>query len=162
VRVDYIRLCAFEPPDVTLLVGCSKGTYIRTLGLDIGEDLGCGAHLVKLRRTRCGLFEESACVSLSDLQERAEQGHPLPLLSPAEVLAHWPAFHVAGDSLARLKDGVAPSVEDLEDMSGLKENDQVRLMDGERLLALARYAPGGFGKRPGDFEILKVFPEVSS
>lgn len=158
VRIDDIEICSFEPPEVTILVSCGKGTYIRTLAQDIGEELGCGAHLVKLRRTRCSQFAEESCISLSALQERAEQGEPIPLVSPADTLARWPGLQVAGDSLSRLKDGVAPAVADLPDADALQADDRVRLLDGERLVALARYTPGGFGKRPGDFEILKVFP----
>ena len=59
----------FQPPEVTLLVRCSKGTYIRTLGEDIGEALGCGAHLKTLRRTAVADLHIEEAVDL-DLFER--------------------------------------------------------------------------------------------
>ena len=61
-----------DTPTLTLRVHCSKGTYIRTLGEDIGEALGCGAHLSALRRVRTGPFDEAECVTLEDLEAMPE------------------------------------------------------------------------------------------
>jgi len=52
--------------ELTLKVVCSKGTYIRTLAADIGEVLGCGAHLVKLRRTKSGCFSVENSLTVDD------------------------------------------------------------------------------------------------
>jgi tRNA pseudouridine55 synthase len=57
IRVDRFDVLAFEPPDVGFAVTCSGGTYVRVLVADVGERLGCGAHLVRLRRTAIGPFE---------------------------------------------------------------------------------------------------------
>ena len=57
-----------ETPTLTLEVACSKGTYIRTLAEDIGKALGCGAHLIGLRRIQTGDFQVSACVELEALE----------------------------------------------------------------------------------------------
>lgn len=59
-------------PFLRLRVKCSKGTYVRTLGEDIGEALGCGAHLIALRRVATGPFEVSQCVSLDQLEAMDE------------------------------------------------------------------------------------------
>jgi tRNA pseudouridine55 synthase len=56
VRIHELELCGYDPPEVSLRVACSKGTYVRTLCADIGAALGCGAHLKKLVRTRVGKF----------------------------------------------------------------------------------------------------------
>lgn len=66
-----------------LSVDCSKGTYIRTLAEDVGEALGCGAHLAALRRTRIGSLQVSQAVTLADL-EACEQRDAL--LSPTDAL----------------------------------------------------------------------------
>lgn len=50
-------------------VHCSKGTYVRTLADDLGQMLGCGAHVAELRRTRAGVFDEADCVTLAKLEE---------------------------------------------------------------------------------------------
>ena len=54
IHVYEFRLTGFEPPRATFVLRCTKGTYVRTLGADIGEALGCGAHLAALRRTVSG------------------------------------------------------------------------------------------------------------
>jgi len=56
IHVYEFLFLGFEPPRVTFSLKCSKGTYVRTLCSDIGDTLGCGAHLEQLRRTRCGDF----------------------------------------------------------------------------------------------------------
>jgi len=72
-------------PAIKLVVECSKGTYIRTLGEDIGEALGCGAHLSALRRIRTGGFDTSHCVSLEALEAMTEEQR-LACLLPVEAL----------------------------------------------------------------------------
>ena len=71
--------------DIQIRATVSKGTYIRTLGEDIGEALGCGAHLVALRRIATGGFHASQCVTLSAF-EAMDEGERLARLLPAESL----------------------------------------------------------------------------
>lgn len=71
--------------DVRITAKVSKGTYIRTLGEDIGEALGCGAHLTSLRRIATGNFGESQCITLEALEAMSE-GERLAQLQPAECL----------------------------------------------------------------------------
>jgi tRNA pseudouridine55 synthase len=71
VRIYSLRLLAYAPGSAHVEVHCSKGTYIRTLAEDIGEALGCGAHLAALRRTRAGPF------SLDDAHPLARFQAPL-------------------------------------------------------------------------------------
>ena len=157
VKIESLSVDAFDPPDVTITVRCSKGTYIRTLCHDLGERLGCGAHMTSLRRMACGTFNIEACHTLTELKALAEQGKKIPLLRPAEALSDWPSINLSGDPLKRLQDGVAPDMSALE-MDGISEDDKVKFMAREQLVAVARFVPGGFGKRAGDFELLKVFP----
>ncbi|MDH3454092.1 MAG: tRNA pseudouridine(55) synthase TruB [Desulfuromonadales bacterium] len=157
INIDSFVVDDFAPPFVTFTVRCSKGTYVRTLCHDLGQVLNCGAHLTALRRLSCGRFDAAVSHTLEELQDLVEQGRPLPFLSPAEVLADWPALPVAGAVLGRLRDGVAPAMTDL-DVSGLVADDRVCFLADGVLIAVARFAPGGHGKRPGDFEIIKVFP----
>lgn len=82
-----ITLSAVAAPDVAIKieVTCSKGTYIRTLGEDIGEALGCGAHLTALRRIGTGGFEVGACVTLADF-EAMDESQRLSCLQPVDCL----------------------------------------------------------------------------
>ncbi|PQA75978.1 tRNA pseudouridine(55) synthase TruB [Rhodoferax sp. TS-BS-61-7] len=78
-------------PAIKMVVDCSKGTYIRTLGEDIGEALGCGAHLSALRRVRTGGFSEGQCITLEALEAMSETERlacllPVDALLPEHVL----------------------------------------------------------------------------
>lgn len=94
-------LLNLEADSITLRVVCSKGTYIRTLIDDLGEDLGCGAHVVSLRRTSLGGFQEEDMLSLDQLSalsvSTALDQHLFPLSS---ALPHWPTASLDPD-LAR-------------------------------------------------------------
>ena len=68
VTIFNLDLLALEGDRLTLRVQCSKGTYIRSLAMDLGERLGCGAHLTALRRERSGPFELRDAVTLDDLE----------------------------------------------------------------------------------------------
>ena len=74
-----------EAPQLRLRVACSKGTYIRTLGEDIGLALGCGGHLVALRRVQTGPFSVDRCLSLSELEALGEDER-LAALQPIDSL----------------------------------------------------------------------------
>jgi len=74
-----------DAPFLRLRVACSKGTYIRTLGEDIAEALGCGGHLVALRRVQTGPFTQEQCITLEQL-EALEGEERLALLQPIDCL----------------------------------------------------------------------------
>ncbi|MDM7944153.1 MAG: tRNA pseudouridine(55) synthase TruB [Hydrogenophaga sp.] len=74
-----------EAPFLRLRVRCSKGTYIRTLGEDIAEALGCGGHLSMLRRIETGPFDASQCITL-DALEALDESERVSLLLPVQTL----------------------------------------------------------------------------
>jgi len=69
IRVERIEVSEVDLPLVRFSLACSKGTYVRQLAHDIGEKLGCGAHLTELRRTRSGEFTIEQAVTFSDLMK---------------------------------------------------------------------------------------------
>ncbi len=91
---------------IRIRVRCSKGTYIRTLGEDIGQALGCGAHLVSLRRTVTGDFEQGQCISLTQLEAMAEGDRAQALLPVEALLAHHTRVTLAGENAARFLSGL--------------------------------------------------------
>lgn len=109
VTIHEIRLLNCELPELELEVHCSKGTYIRTLAEDIGAALGCGAHVVGLRRTRVGPFSGERMVDLETLRALAEQGDREALdalLLPVDAaLVGWPEVHLNSDSTFYLCQG---------------------------------------------------------
>jgi len=87
-------------------VGCSKGTYIRSLAEDIGDALGCGAHVETLIRTRVGGFDVSEAWSIAELRTKKETGDALCCLLPTEnAVLSWPALTLAEDMVYYLKQG---------------------------------------------------------
>jgi tRNA pseudouridine55 synthase len=83
VTIHELELVAYAAPFVTIRVTCSKGTYVRVLGEDIGAVLGCGAHLSALRRVQVGALTTANMVTLEELQAHAD---PLSLLAPVDAL----------------------------------------------------------------------------
>jgi tRNA pseudouridine55 synthase len=102
VRIDAFEVTAFEPPHFQFRVECSSGTYVRLLVADVGEKLGCGAHLTRLARTRIGPF------SLDDASPLEELGDPLPIES---AIAHLPSVRLDEDEAVAASHGrcLAPS-----------------------------------------------------
>ena len=84
----------------------SKGTYIRTLGEDIGEALGCGAHISALRRTDTGGLGLAQCVTLAALEAQDEAERPIHLLPVDALLAHHTCVTLDADNAARFLSGL--------------------------------------------------------
>ena len=70
VTIHYIEVMEMSLPQITIKVGCSKGTYIRTLCHDLGEKLGCGAAMAALERTKSGQFSLDTAITLAELEEK--------------------------------------------------------------------------------------------
>jgi tRNA pseudouridine55 synthase len=100
VTIHALRLLDWQAPNAVLDVACSKGTYIRALAADLGEALGCGAHLVALRRTASGGFDVDDAVTI-DALDAMDTSTRDRCLKPVDVLvAHLPALRL-GDIEAR-------------------------------------------------------------
>jgi tRNA pseudouridine55 synthase len=95
-----------DAPFLRLRVRCSKGTYIRTLGEDIAEALGCGGHLSALRRVITGPFDASQCVTLQDLEAMDEAKRLGALLPVAVLLPGYTEVSLDSDSTGRFLSGV--------------------------------------------------------
>lgn len=105
VRVDRFELLDYAPPDARVAVDCSAGTYVRTLAADLGERLGCGAHLSALRRRASGRFQDAQAVSFEQLEREAEAGGiEHHLIDPADALG-WPRWVLPEDALRRIQNG---------------------------------------------------------
>jgi tRNA pseudouridine55 synthase len=113
VRISHLEVLAQEGNALTLKVECSKGTYIRVLAEDIGEALGCGAHLSALRRTAAGRFRVEQAARLEELQSGAERTRRL--LPLAALLEDLPRAELGAADEARLRQGQALKI------SGLRE-----------------------------------------
>ena len=105
--IDFIKK---EGNQVLFEVRCSAGTYIRTLSHDIGKKLGCYAHMVRLTRTKVGLFGLGRTLTLEELKVAYEEGSlPEKLLPLEEALNFLPAIRVKEEYLDSISHGVALS-----------------------------------------------------
>ncbi len=106
VTVRSIDVVAFDAPRLVLDVRCSKGTYIRTLAEDIGEALGCGAHLSGLRRTGNGDFDITDAITLDRTEQLDEPSRDARLLPPDALLADCPRIDLDAAEAARFLTGL--------------------------------------------------------
>jgi tRNA pseudouridine55 synthase len=108
VEVFTLTLLEYQGDSLRLYVECGSGTYIRSLAVDLGEALGCGAHLTALRRLWVDPFEHPQMVSLEQLQQAAEQGDDALdalLLPVAAGLAQLPQVHLSAADSASVARG---------------------------------------------------------
>ena len=91
---------------IKIIVSCSKGTYIRTLGEDIGEALGCGAHLGSLRRLETGGFVTAQCVTLADLEAMRDIERDACLLPPQSLVSAYPTVTLDAEHAGRFLSGL--------------------------------------------------------
>ena len=92
VQIHHLEVVKRSKDELTLDIRCSKGTYVRTLAEDLGEDLGCGAHVVALRRLAAGPYTDQDAVTLDTLVQASRDGQELAkrLLPAASAVQDWP------------------------------------------------------------------------
>jgi len=112
VTIHRIAMTRFETPDVGVEVACSPGTYVRVLAADLGEKLGCGAHLAGLRRTANGPFAIADCLTPAQCDELAAKGElDARILPPAQILP-LPQIALTGIQARRVANGGALAAAD--------------------------------------------------
>ena len=163
VTIYKLDILDITLPYIQFLVVCSKGTYIRTLAHDIGEVLGCGAHLTALQRTRIGPFVINDAFSFKQLMQMSEQIDKQKCLIPLDkALSFLPAVEISESASAQLAHGTPISLENREigDMEQSDLQDQiirVYSFSGE-FIALARSTVIGCNSETlWQFEPIKVF-----
>lgn len=159
VTIERLKLWKIGAKELGFELTCSKGTYIRTLAADMGNFLGCGAHLKQLRRLACGPFTIEQAVSLSELETKVnEERGQAPIVPLNHALSHLREAHLDERFVSRLRLGQQEALITL----GLpKEGERmVRLVDGrENLVALAQWVEGdGVGR----WRLYRVFGSSGS
>lgn len=106
VTIHRIDIIAFDDAQLVIDVSCSKGTYIRTLGEELGEALGCGAHLAGLRRTGSGALDVALAHTVEQLRSLADAERDA-LLQPADaLLAGTPEVRLGDEDAGRFLSGL--------------------------------------------------------
>jgi len=90
IYIEYIKIIDINIPYIKIEVLCSSGTYIRTLASDIGDNLGCGGCLSKLKRTHCSGFDISEAVTLEQLEDKNKAKNYI--ITPNDALKNIPQF----------------------------------------------------------------------
>ncbi|MGB4911835.1 MAG: tRNA pseudouridine(55) synthase TruB [Candidatus Dechloromonas phosphoritropha] len=136
VIIHAIDCLGFGGESLTLRVACSKGTYIRVLAADIGDALGCGAHLAGLRRTRVGDLDLGAAVTLAHLESLDEAGRAGCLQPVDTLLRTLPAAILEGEAAERFRHG-----NPVELPAGL--SGKIRVYVDRRLIGVGESATDG-------------------
>ncbi|MDR5834185.1 tRNA pseudouridine(55) synthase TruB [Caballeronia sp. LZ034LL] len=142
VTIHALQMLACALPLVTFRVTCSKGTYVRTLAEDIGETLGCGAHLTALRRTGVGALTLEHAVTLDALADLSEAQRDERLQPVDALLSTFPEIRLDADAAKRFLHGQRLRLADL--VSSPFDDGRVRVYTQEdgRLLGVARAGEG--------------------
>lgn len=130
VKILDIRIIEMDLPRVRMEVSCSKGTYIRTLCHDIGEQLGCGGCMESLIRTRVSAFQIKDAKTLAEIEALKQEGMLEKILVPIdEMFPSYPKITVKDDWKAFAKNGNPLELKMLKEADGQNEENQVRLYE---------------------------------
>ena len=134
ISVYKIELVNFGNGELELDIACSKGTYIRTIADDLGQELGCGAHIIKLHRTQAGVFEEADCISSKELAlEKASMGldkidqHLIPM---DQAILDLPEVKLPSSTASYVKNGQSVLVRHVP------EEGLVRMYEEEQFIGI--------------------------
>lgn len=150
VEVKHLELTRWEPPEAELEVECSHGFYARSLAHEFGQELGCGAHLTGLIRTRAGRFDIKDSHTLEEIQEHVDAGTWRDLVVPIDfTLQHLPSVKLDPVTAEAVRHGQGLSVSQFGPPTGVKPGQQLRAYDSEaELIAILVYEPERLGWRP--------------
>lgn len=153
-QIDVVRILilAWRTPYVVLEIACGPGTYVRSLARDLGAQLGCGAHLTELTRTRSGSFLLADAVSLEYLDQRIECGTWFSLVvAPGVALRHLASIRLNPEGCTLVRNGQPITrvhhASNPHPMAGAGNPVCLLEPDGQ-LVAIARYDPGKDCWRP--------------
>ena len=156
VQIDAIELLEDavqfegEAIEFSIRVSCGKGTYIRTLAVQIGELLGYPAHMSQLERTMSGGFRAEQCVTLQQLQEAVDEGKEMDAIRPLEeALFEFPQVQIEESMLPLIENGQV-----LQQLDLLKTHSYVVLMHEGKALAIYMQHP----TKEGLMKPFKMFP----
>lgn len=142
IEVFAIALNAFDGSRFSLSMQVSKGTYVRSIVRDIGEIIGCGAHVTALRRTAVSPFEQQALISMDKLEKAANRDDFL--LRADCVVANRSAITIADDIASRFCHGAKPLLDSADvNLAASGESDVIRVYDQhQRFLGLGNVRDG--------------------
>ena len=138
ITIHSIKVSNFDGTAFDMEVHCGKGTYIRALCRDIGLDLGTGAAMGELERTKSGVFTKETAYTLEEIEKCVESGEVEKLLIPPDdVLGEFLRVDVTEDYAQKIKNGIRLRPEQLK-IQQYAENDMFKIYENNSLLCLLR------------------------
>jgi len=159
IHISKIKILEIKLPLVHFEVSCSAGTYIRTLCADIGQQLGCGGHLLALKRTESSGFKIQQALSLTRLEKRILAGDSKRyLISMTDALGDMPACTADQKLIEKIRHGKHLKKSDIRiDRSSeesKKQTANIKIVDGDNIL----HAVLNYEKNRDKFSYACVFP----
>lgn len=140
-EIFSLEIIGIDLPLVDFRVSCSRGTYVRTLSRQMGDALGVGAHLCRLRRTSSGPFSLQQSVTLEEFDKLVEAGEIEKRIIPLrEALRNMPEIEIGGDLGNRIRTGGQVFQRDLKGlrMPCLERNQRVKILHQGEIVAIAK------------------------
>ena len=153
VRIDYINILSVDLPYVWIEVGCSSGTYIRSLAADLGRSLGTGAHLTFLRRIKSGPFLIDNAFTETQISQHLSNNTVDQVIIPLKGALKGMMEVEIPDKLARkIRNGYRPHKGELswENISSFNSGGYLKVVMGEELVGILKESDNGY-------EISRVF-----
>ncbi len=147
VRIDYINILSVDLPIIWIEVGCSSGTYMRTLASDLGRSLGTGAHLTFLRRIKSGPFLVDSAFTVPQIAEHLSNGTVGEvILSLKDALRGMTEVEVPQTLATKIRNGYKPHRGELswDNVSSFDSGDYLKVVMGEELVAILMEAGNGY------------------
>ena len=156
VRIHDIRILDIDFPKIRMEISCSKGTYIRTLCHDIGQKLGCGACMEELTRTKVSRFHIDNSLTLSQIQEKQNNGTLCQILIPIEeMFSEYDAVYLKEEYVSFIYNGNIFLPKHMSNHIALKDGKKVRVYDNKgHFVAIYQFV-----KEKYLFKIEKMFLE---
>ena len=156
VCISVFEITAFDYPDLAVRAVCSKGTYVRALASDLGEKLGCGGYVERLRRVRVGTVDVGRALGLDEVERRVARGDVEQLfMPPRDALRPLPAVTLPAAPLSAFMHGNTVSVvaegTQLETEKASLTQDEVECAvfdEAERLCGVGEWQSRGRSLRP--------------
>ena len=154
VQIREIEIREMKLPLVKMRVVCSKGTYIRTLCHDIGQDLGCGGTMETLVRSRVGIFRIEDALTLGDLERLRDDGKISSVIIPPDaVFESDRAVTVNEPGCKMVQNGNFLSLQHLTKQVSFADGEEVRVYDGTGRF----YGIYAFREQAGQLKPVKMF-----
>jgi len=149
VRIDYINILSVELPYVWIEVGCSSGTYIRSLAADLGRSLGTGAHLTFLRRIKSGPFLVDNAFTVTQIAQHLSNDTVDQVIIPLKD-----ALKGMMELAIKIRDGYKPHRGELswKNIPSFDSGNYFKAVMGEELVGILTEASNGY-------DIVRVFPK---